>query len=286
MSESDVLLFYGLIALVFIGLLLRVRHVMRLNNAASRWAQKLRDDRQIVLALHPWSGKFQLEQPGYPALWRWQSGVIAITQESITFYPRRLEMGQRIDFASGRLRWFGRPVKYTSGMNEIWLHFEQEDSWQLLKIRLYKDDMRALVRALKAVATPELVTAYRRQRPYVHTGPVIAQPATQDLQGAWHLEEEVALYLMPLYLVILRGRAVLRLIPLEAMAEIGALRRLDQPGAAGLVRFRAEEETLAFALRHYDSFAAALAQAARLTLEDPLERKQKKSDEDIYEWDE
>ncbi|MBZ0277627.1 MAG: hypothetical protein K8I60_15885 [Anaerolineae bacterium] len=286
MSESDVLLFYGLIVLIFIGLGLRVRHVIRMNNAAFKWAQKLRDDRQTVLALYPWSGKFQLEQPGYPVRWRWRQGVIVITQAAITFYPRRLKMDQRIDFAPGRLRWFGRPVKYTPGINEIWLHFEQEDGWQLLKIRLYKDDMRALVRALKAVVTPELVTAYRRQRPYVHAGPVIAQPATQDLQGAWHLDEEVTLYLMPLYLVILHGTAVLRLIPLEAMAEIGALRRLDQPGAAGLVRFRAEEETLAFALRHYDSFAASLAQAARLTLEDPLERKQKKADGDSYEWDE
>ncbi|HEX2905981.1 MAG TPA: hypothetical protein VHO69_03930, partial [Phototrophicaceae bacterium] len=73
---------------------------------------------------------------------------------------------------------------------------------------------------------------------------------------------------------------VLRTIPLAAVQQVGALQRLDEPDAAGLVRFRAEEETFAFALENHEALAEALATAAKRTLEDPLERKQKPKDDD------
>jgi hypothetical protein len=132
-----------------------------------------------------------------------------------------------------------------------------------------------LVRALKQVAAPELVTAYRRQRPYVHSGPHNVRPATQDIHGAWALGDAFALYLMPRFLVILEDSRVLRKIPLEAIQQIGALRRIDAPQADGLVRFRAEEEPFAFSLPGYEAFAASLAEAAKRSLEAPLEQKQK-----------
>jgi hypothetical protein len=144
--------------------------------------------------------------------------------------------------------------------------------------------MRDLVRTLKAITPPELTTAYRRKRPYIHSGPLKAQPATQDIHGAWTLTDAYDLYLTPRFLLILSGETVLRKIPLEAVQEISALRRLDQPKADGLVRFRAGEEPLAFALPQYEAFAQALAEAAKRTLETPLEQKRKgKKDDD--DWD-
>jgi hypothetical protein len=178
------------------------------------------------------------------------------------------------------MRWFGRPQKYSTGLNDLWLHFEIGDRWHLVKVRLYEGLMRDMVRGLKAIASDELVTAYRRRRPYIHEGPAAAQPATQDIHGAWTLDAPVTLYLMPRFLVILRDTLVLRKIPLEAVQEIGAFRRLDEPQAQGLVRFRAEEETLAFALDKYDGFAASMAEAARRTLEEPVMQKQKKKADD------
>ncbi len=273
-------------AILFFILFLRVRHEMRLEKAVKALVERLKSDAGNLLELNYPIASVQLEQPGYPPVQRWRRGVLEITVETIAIHWRTLAMDQSTAFSPADLRWFGRPRKYTSGENEIWLHFEGKGEWWLLKIRLGREPMRMLVRALKAAAPPELVTAYRRRRPYVHVGPLVAQPATQDLQGAWHLQDAVTVYLMPRFLVVMQGTGVLRVIPLESMQEIGALRRLDEPRADGLVRFQAEQETFAFAAKGHEQFAESLAQAARLTLEDPLERKQKKQDDDAYEWDE
>jgi hypothetical protein len=141
---------------------------------------------------------------------------------------------------------------------------------------LPKTSMQILVRTLKEVVPEDLVTAYRRRRPYVHYGPAAARPAAQDMQGAWTLGVPVDLYLMPLALLILEGPTVQRTIPLDQVQRVAAIKRLDQPGAAGLVRFEASGEPLAFALAQHEAFAQALAEAARRTLEDPIEWQRKK----------
>ncbi|NWG16395.1 MAG: hypothetical protein HXY41_07145 [Chloroflexi bacterium] len=211
-----------------------------------------------------------------------RAGALVLTPGRLTLYERTPQMREIVSFTPEQLRWFGRPHKYTGGYNDIWLHVENDDGWLLLKMRLYRTPMAELVRALKAFAAPDLVTAYRRRRPYIHAGPYQAAPAAQDIYGAWSLAEPVSLYLMPRFLVILNGGTVLRKIPLEAVQQIGALRRLDAPGAPGLVRFRAEEETFAFALDAHETLARALAEAAKRTLEAPLERKQKARDDEEY----
>ncbi|MCB9453131.1 MAG: hypothetical protein H6672_16990 [Anaerolineaceae bacterium] len=278
---------FAFLVLFIVYLVLQARHEMRLDKAARTFSEQLQAAADNLLELKYPLGRAQLEQPGYPPAQRRRQAVLEVTTRTVAVHWRSLEMNEAITFLPDDLRWFGRPHKYTSGDNEIWLHFEHGETWWLLKIRLGREAMRLFVRALKAASSPELVTAYRRRRPYVHLGPLVALPATQDLQGAWHLEDAVALYLMPRYLVIMRGMKVARVIALEAMSEIGALRRLDAPGADGLVRFRAEQEPFAFALKRYEPFADSLAQSARLTLEDPVERKRKKQDDDdAYEWDE
>jgi hypothetical protein len=144
-----------------------------------------------------------------------------------------------------------------------------------------------MVRALKTVTPPELVTAYRRHRPYIHLGPITAQPAEQDIYGAWTLDEPFSLYVMPLYVVILRGKALLRLLPLERIWQIAALRRLDEPEADGLVSLNFEGEKLAYAVKDYEVVAAAISEAAKRSLEEPVMQKQKKKDEyDDEEWEE
>ncbi|MBI5670926.1 MAG: hypothetical protein HZC41_23280 [Chloroflexi bacterium] len=205
--------------------------------------------------------------------------VLVLTPERFMLFGRTPALPEQVSFAPDRLRWFGRPRKYGNGYNAIWLHVETDHGWQIIRLRLYRDAMQQLVRALKAFAAPELVEAYRRRRPYVHDGPVRAQPAVQDIHGAWTLAAPVSLYLMPRFLVILNRQTVLRKIPLEAVQQVGALRRLDAPHARGLVRFRAEEESFAFAVDRHETFAAALAEAAKRTLEAPIERKQKAKDD-------
>jgi hypothetical protein len=205
----------------------------------------------------------------------WRSGVISITRGGITFYQRSTTMTESLHFSSAALRWFGRPVKYHEGRNEIWLHFEQAGRWHLVKLRTNRYLMADVVRALKQFAAPELVTAYRRRRPYVHFGPTRVQPAEEDIYGAWSLDPPITLYLTPAQVVLLHSSQVQRLIRLEQVQKVAAMRRIDQPNADGLVVFEAEGETFAFAAKDYQALAQALAEAARRSLEEPLLQKQK-----------
>jgi preprotein translocase subunit Sec61beta len=207
--------------------------------------------------------------------------VVVVKPGQIGFYTIPRDPKRDFTLTPDELRWFGRPEKYHPGANEIWLHVERDGGWLVVKARLSQYKMRGLVRAMKEIMPPDLITAYRRQRPYIHYGPVRAQSAAQDMLGAWTLGDPVSLYLMPRFLVKLVGPTVCSLIPLETVQQVSAIQRLDQPGAAGLIRFVVSEEIHAYALDQHESFAAALAEAAKRTLEDPVlwQRKKKKPDE-------
>ena len=274
-DEVIPLLVFIFVALLFAWGAISVR---RANAIAAALKQRTAEQTPLLVVNTP-SMRWQTVQPGQRDSSP-KRDILFITPACFTILKRTPELPEIVSFTPDQLRWFGRPQKYSYGYNDIWLHIEQADGWHILKLRLYRDMMLQLVRALKSFASPKLVEAYRRRRPYVHVGPVTAQPATQDIHGAWALDAPVNLFLMPRFLVILQRQTVLRKIPLEAVQQIGALRRLDAPGAQGLVRFRAEEETFAFAVDQHDAFAAALAEAAKRTLEAPLERKQKPRDDD------
>ena len=252
----------------------------RRHHRGTAWVAHLeRTARPLFCAYFHSQQRFQvIELNGSRTQQPHSSFALAVTREQIAIYRVGSEITQRLMFAPDQLRWFGRPRKYARGSNEIWLHAEIEGRWVLIKLWLGRHRMQALVRALKEIATPDQVIAYRRHRPYIHYGPLSAQPATQNLRGAWALDGAVTLYLMPLFLVILRGAAVERLIPLDTIQEVAAVRRLDRPRAAGMARFEAAGDPVAFALDQHEAFAKTLADAARRTLEDPVmwQRKKKK----------
>jgi hypothetical protein len=214
---------------------------------------------------------------------RLQSSVMVVTPKEIGVYPKSRNQKEHWTFNTSDLRWFGRTDKYTYGKNEIWLHFETDGRWQTLKVHTYQPSMMALVRALKAVATEEQVIAYRRRRPYIHFGPVSAEPAEQNIHGGWLINDPVKLYLNPMSLVVMEDGAVRRTIPLRDIQKISALKRLDTPDANGLVRFQIQGETVAFASPIHEDFAKMLALAAKRSLEAPLVEKGKKDEEDAFE---
>lgn len=259
----------------------------RRNSAARRLVGKLQAERQPLYCAASGGTWFQAETINGSRGAR-RPFVVEVSAERVAVHPVGGDAAQTVIVRRDDLRWFGRPKKYRYGTNEIWLHAESGGEWRLIRLRLSETQMRALVRALKAIATDAQVSAYRRRRPYLHAGPVTARPATQDMLGAWTLSDPLALYLTPLYLVLLRGSRVHRVIPLEQVQSISAIDRLDAPGAAGLVRFEADSEKLAFSLDDHRGFASLLGEAARRTLEDPVEwqRKKKKPDAaDDEDWD-
>lgn len=216
----------------------------------------------------------------------WRNCVVVVSLEGVTIYPQTQKMDVSFHFARENLRWFGRTTKYVDGKNEIWLHFEQNGTWQLLMLRTTKSIMQSLVRGLKQIATPEQIKAYRRHRPYVHAGPVDAWSAEQDLYGVWSVHPETqTLYLMPAFLIWLDGVQVRHKIALEQIQQIEALRRVDAPDQDGVIRFRVndEPEARAYVLAEYLEFGAALAEAAKRSLEDPFVYLKKKKDDADWE---
>ncbi|MBN1678906.1 MAG: hypothetical protein JW966_01355 [Anaerolineae bacterium] len=220
---------------------------------------------------------------------KYWSSVIVITPGQLAFYWIKQSAAERvISFTPDQLRWFGRPKKYTTGNNTIWLHVELDGTWYRVEFLLSRGKMQELIRVLKQVATPEQVTAYRRRRPYIHYGPVPVQSAAQDIHGAWTLGASFDLYLMPVFLLLLDGARIRRTIVLETVQKVSAIKRLDQPRAAGLVRFEVNGEQLAFVVDQHEAFAEALVEATKRTLEDPVlwQRKKKKGVWDDDEFDE
>lgn len=228
----------------------------------------LREEGTARFVTYPTGLRYQLTQiNGERGGWRHY--VLEVTRGALTIHDLNPDLDWRFTVTAAELRWFGRPKKYTRGANDIWLHAEIDAVWWFITLRLTRSAMQSLVRCLKDLATPEQVAAYRRQRPFVMMGPLAARPATQDAQGQWTLDAPVTVYLMPLYLVVLRGAAVQRVIALAEVQDVRAVPRSDRPRAAGVVQLETGYETLAFALPQYEAFASAAAEAVRRTHEDP-----------------
>jgi hypothetical protein len=234
----------------------------------------------VIFLSTPWSGmRVQIATPVGDK--RWQGGMLMIAEQRIAIYPERLTDTPQpmISLDSGDLRGFWRPEAYHNGKNEIWLHVYNK-RWIVLKVQVNRGVMSEIVRAIKQIATPEQITAYRRRRPYIHLGPDYAQPAQQSLQGDWQLEDPVELYLMPAALVVIERDGLVRTIyPLAEIQNIAALRRMEGGSLPGLLRFSYQGQMVAFAVHDWESWASNLAEAAKRTLEAPVIRKSKRHDE-------
>lgn len=253
----------------------------RLQRAVYRYLLTLKEQQPDILFFEQTFNRYVLDIINGKAI-RKRRGMITLSSQEIGVYPLKMPPEAAIRFTPQDIRGFWRPQPYDSGMNELWLHVERKREWVVVKLWLGREQMMEFIRTLKPMVAPEMVIAYRRQRPYIHYGPVKAQPAEQDIHGAWTLTASVSLYLMPRYFLVLHDDAVQQIIPLESIHQVAALRRLDAPQADGLVRFETAEAHYAFALRDYETFANALADAAKRTLEAPVMQKQKGKD---GEWD-
>jgi hypothetical protein len=275
------------IGIITLALVIVIQRQKQHQQAVARYIQSVAGNENTIDWIYGWDSGYQFFDPeNPPPSSKWQPFMIGVQKDNLVLHdPKSNDFRMITQFKPDQVRWFGRPEKYHPGKNELWLHLEIENQWCILKLRMQRPDISNLVRALKVVLPPELVTAYRRHRPYIHYGPVMAQPAQQDIHGAWTLQPPIQLYLTPLWLVALQNSRVIDKIRLENIQDVGALRRLDRPDDNGLVRFNVEGKPKAFALADYQALAAQLAEAAKRTLEEPLLQKQKKKDEDEDEWE-
>jgi hypothetical protein len=113
---------------------------------------------------------------------------------------------------------------------------------------------------------------------------------SQDLYGMWHEDHHTKLYLTPSTLAFLQDNdEVERLIWLRDIQNIRLLEQKGEGGKDGLICFdiQKDDEQIAVAVNDSDKWARSIARAARRTLADPLERKQKDKSllEDEWETD-
>jgi hypothetical protein len=231
------------------------------------------------------STRFRMQKMGASRARGWQGCLCAIETDGLHLYPATRKWDMHIHLERETLRWFGRPEAYHPGINDLWIHVEHDEGWHLLMLRTSQYAMQHFVRAMKQIATPEQITAYRRQRPYIHLGPIAAQRAEEDLYGVWTVDPQVRLlYLMPSTLIELEGERVLRMLPLEAIQGIEVMQRRDVASADGIVRFRhiggGERGQIAYTTPAFVAFAEALITACKRWLEQPPIIYGKKGDED------
>jgi hypothetical protein len=282
--DIGIIIGWGIFLTFVIGILLLTlwaARQYRLQRAVYHHLLTLKKQQPNIIFFEQSGNRFALETINGKTI-KSTRGMMTLSSQEIGVYPLKLPPEAIIRFAPQDIRGFWRPEPYGPSLNELWIHVERKREWVVVKLWLGHNQMMDFIRALKLMVDPDLVIAYRRRRPYIHYGPVQAQPAEQDIHGAWTLETPLNLYLMPRYLLILHDDAVQQMIPLDSVQQIGALRRLDAPQANGLVRFQTAEAHYAFALKDYEAFANALADAAKRTLEAPVMQKQKGKD---GEWD-
>jgi hypothetical protein len=264
------LLLIGAVLTALVGGSMALGSLMRL------FFQKLRvTTLNALLCLYLPDGGYHLRQIGAQHDDKRQPFVLLVSRSAILFYPPSTDMRERLEFAPADLRWFSRPPNtHLNDHSDMILHFERGGRWYELTLHLRNYDGERLLDALETLALTLRPPSYH---PYVHYGPVTGQPAQQAQTGEWTLLKSITLYLMPVYLVVLRDGLVERKIPVDSITHVASIPRLDAPG--GVVRFRVAGEDLAFTLDDYEAFAVSLAEAAKRSLDAPLEvieRKGKK----------
>ena len=185
---------------------------------------------------------------------------------------------------------FWRPRKYEEGTNGIEIHANAGGQWSILKVRLMKSRMMALVRALKDLVDEDTVRSYRQRRPYIYRPPAEAHLAHQDIYGMWTLDDAIRVYLTPATLVFMTDDdRVQRVIRLRHMQNILIAKLADPDANEGIVcvDVATSKEDVAFAVADYEAWAQSIATAARRTLEEPVARKRKGrlADDDDSDWD-
>ena len=208
---------------------------------------------------------------------RWVPALLFITEKQLIAYARRGDETPLFSCYAHEIEGYWRPQKYQEGVNGIEIHANAAGHWSILKVRLMKSRMMALVRALQERVDEDIVRAYRQRRPYLYRPPAPAHLATQDLYGMWTHGDSFNLYLTPSRLVFLGdGDQVEQVIRLRDLQNIRVFNGIDA-ASGDLVCFHlpAGKEDIAIAVEDAEAWAQSIATAARRTLEEPVTRKRK-----------
>lgn len=231
----------------------------------------------------------RLSHPSRPTR-RWRKALLFVSNKHIVVYGTHRGDTPLFTCLGHEIEGFWRPRKYEDGINSIEIHANAGGQWTILKVRLTKSRMMALVRALKDLVDDDIERSYRQRRPYIYRPPAPAHLAHQDIYGMWSLDEPITVYLTPATLVFMDADdSVRRVVRLRHMQNIRISKHADADSGEGLVSFylTTSKEDIAFAVKDYEAWAQSIATAARRTLEEPVTRKRKGKArvDDDSDWD-
>lgn len=222
-----------------------------------------------------------------------QNGLLFITDKEIIIYPEQAGEQALVAFRSDEIIGYWRPRPYHSdswgwddngwrshhGNNEIHIHVNNKGRWMIVKLWVKQAEAKKIVSRLKGLVSEDILRSYRQRPPYIYHPPSLALLMSADLYGMWHEDHRFRLYLTPSTLVFLSENddEVERFIGLRDMQNIRLLEQKGAGGKDGLIIFDIEStgEQIAVAVNGSDKWARSISRAARRTLSDPIQRKQK-----------
>lgn len=189
----------------------------------------------------------------------WQHGTFVIAQDYIAIYSYDKEM-PILHVPIDRLKGYFY-VDRDNKPYQLWIHIESI-MWYLLKFQFEhvqtRGGFRELRRVLDSVSEEGVQIGYQLEAPYIHLGTTIAQEVNSDDDG-WILEDEVQLFLTPLYLVILdeTGFYLYKL----ALSQVSDVQMIDIHNEKGIIHLTVDGTYQSFALHDYRRWAQLLSLA-------------------------
>ncbi len=218
------------------------------------------------------------------------NGLLFITDKEFILYPEKGVDEALVSFRGDEIIGYWRPRPYHPdswvvdgwrvkvGNNEVHIHANVDNHWVIVKLWLRQAEARKIVNRLKGLVNEDILRSYRQRPPYIYHPPSPAALMSQDLYGMWHVDHHCKLYLTPSTLVFLQDDdEIERFIWLRDIQNIRLLEQQGEGGKDGLICFDIEkdDEQIAVGVDGSDKWARSIARAARRTLADSVQRKQK-----------
>lgn len=222
-----------------------------------------------------------------------QDVILFITDKEVLIYPENGSDETLVTFRSDEIIGYWRPRPYhgdklidmdtgwrsKKGSNEINIHANVNGQWVIIKLWVKQAEAKKIVKRLKGLVSEDILRSYRQRPPYIYHPPSPALLMSEDLYGIWYEDHRFRLYLTPSTLVFLDDKddVIERMIYLRDIQNVRLLQQKGDGDKDGLICFDLENqsEQIAVAVDGSDKWARSIARAARRTLDDPIDRKQK-----------
>jgi hypothetical protein len=238
-------------------------------------------DKKRQAYLKQFSVEYRLERLDTTEEWADASAWFNHDTRQFFIYEKGKEWGKDVAFKMDARALRGY---WLIAADEVWLDVQIKQEWQVLKLKMDAEALKIFSYNMETFANAMLLQAHEANHYFM---PRFTQgdEVQQELTGEWTSLASRNLYLNPNHLLVLSswGGEVKRMIPSQHIEEIDAIPRMDAAGT-GILRFRVEDERLAFAIPDYEEWAMTLAQVAskaqgtELDLE-IMELKKKKNEE-------